>query len=240
MARHPDLVPPTADGARSVDQKGGALDAHIFAAVHAFLDPHAVFLARVPAGVGGENERQPVLLLELVVRGYRVLRNADDHRTGPAIIREGIAEAASLGGAARGVVLRVEIEHHLLALELRQGDAARTIGGQCEIGGFFAGLDAHPELSPVCSTTCTAARRAGCSINLRYQPCTCAVAAVISASSRAESNTPAARARVAASASGKASVVGNPSPSNVRSICTWRSSASASSKSRHASGGSTP
>src|SRR5882724_5447528 len=100
MAWHPDLVPHTADNARSVDQKGGTLDAHIFAAVHALLNPHAVFLAHVPAGVGGENEWQPVLLLELVVRCDRVLRYADDHRTRPAIIREGIAEAASFGGAA--------------------------------------------------------------------------------------------------------------------------------------------
>src|SRR5215831_2569915 len=206
MARHPDLVPHAADDAGSIDQKGGALDAHIFSAVHALLDPHAVFLAHIPAGVGGQDERQPMLLLELVVRGHRILRYADHHRSCPAIVREGIAKAASLGGAARGVVLRVEIEHHLLAAELGQGDAARTIGRQCEIGSFFTGLDAHSELSPLCSTAWIAARRAGLSINRRYQPRTCAVAAVISASSRAKSTAPVQRARVAASASAKASV----------------------------------
>src|SRR4029450_5418604 len=96
-------------------------------------------------------------------------------RPRPAIIREGIAEAASFGSAARSVILRVEIEHYLLAVELGQGDAARTICGQCEIGGFFAGLYAHPELSPVSSTACIAAWWAGSSIRSRYQPWTRAV-----------------------------------------------------------------
>src|SRR5687767_12658640 len=44
MARHLHLAPDAADHALAVDQEGGALDAHIFAAIHALLDPHAVIL----------------------------------------------------------------------------------------------------------------------------------------------------------------------------------------------------
>src|SRR5439155_9133377 len=111
-----------------------------------------------------------VLLLEFVVSGDGILRDPDNHRIRPAIIREGIAKAASLGGATRGVVLRIEIQHHLLAVELGQGDAAGAVGGQCEIGGLVAEIEAHPALSPVCSDTWIAARRTGSSINRRYQP----------------------------------------------------------------------
>src|SRR5215472_7093118 len=107
MAWHPDLAPDAAHGPGAIDQKGGALDAHVFAAVHALLHPHAVFLADIRTGVRAEDERQAVLFLEPVVRGDRILGYADNHGTSPAIIREGVTKPAGLGGASRRVVLRV-------------------------------------------------------------------------------------------------------------------------------------
>ena len=76
-----------------------------------------------------------------------------------AVIRERVAKAAGLGGAARGVVLGIEIEHDLLALELRQRDLAVAVGRQGEIGRLVAGLDTHVALSPPCSAV--PARRRG-------------------------------------------------------------------------------
>ena len=43
---------------------------------------------------------------------------AHDHRTGAAVIGESVAKAASLRGAAGGIVLRIEIQHDGLSLEL--------------------------------------------------------------------------------------------------------------------------
>src|SRR5262245_61480377 len=42
VAGHLHLAPDAADHALAVDQEGGALHAHVFAAVHALLDPGAV------------------------------------------------------------------------------------------------------------------------------------------------------------------------------------------------------
>src|SRR5260221_4653065 len=147
MARYSYLSPRPTNNTFAIEQKGAALDAHVFASVHAFLDPDAVFLADVRAGVGGENKGQLVLLLEFVVRRDRIFRDPDDHRTRPAIVRKRIAEPARLGGTARCVVLRIKIEHHLFALELGQRDAAVAVGRQREIGSLVAKLDIHRALS---------------------------------------------------------------------------------------------
>src|SRR5271155_1038205 len=80
MAGHFDLVPDLAHHAVLVDQKGGALDPHVFAAIHALLDPHAIGFGHLAVGVGAQDERQLVLFFELVVRGDRVARHADHHR----------------------------------------------------------------------------------------------------------------------------------------------------------------
>src|SRR5579862_3295442 len=61
------LVPDVLDLAFLVDEESGALDAHVFAAIHALLDPDAVFLGDLAFLVRGESEGQLVFLLELVV-----------------------------------------------------------------------------------------------------------------------------------------------------------------------------
>src|SRR5205823_541022 len=233
MSRHPDLAPSAADGPLLVDQERAALDAYILASVHAFLDPDAVFLADVRARIGRKNERELVLLLELVVRCDRILRDPDHHRPRPAVIRESVAKSARFRSAARGVVLRVKIEDDVFALELGQGHAAVAVGGQSEIRGFFTDLDTHRGFSPF-----RAARRAGCSINWSYQQRTRAAASVISASSRAKSTAPTQAASVAASGSSRSPAAGNPSPSRVRTAWTLRNSAAALASSSCAFGGS--
>src|ERR1700731_3163874 len=84
MAGHLDLVPDAAYHAILVDQEGAAVDAHVFAAIHALFDPDAVALGYLAVRVGSEDEGQRVLLLELVVRGDRVARYADNDRAGLA------------------------------------------------------------------------------------------------------------------------------------------------------------
>src|SRR6516162_4066036 len=240
MTGHPDLVPDSAYGPRSVDQKGGPLDAHVFAPIHALLDPGAVLLTDLAFAVGGEDERQPVLFLEFVVRGDRILGNADYDGVGSAVIRKRIAKAAGLSGAARSVVLRIEIQHDLFAGEFGERNATIAVGRQGEIGGLSAEIDTHDALSPACSAVSRPECSAGSSIRRRYHFSTRAVAAVISASSRAKSTAPAQRARVAASGSGNVPCCDAGSPIKVSTACTWRRKAEASRSSCSASGGRIP
>ena len=72
MARYSYFSPRATNDTFSIEQKGAALDAHVFASIHALLDPDAVFLADIRAGVGGENKGELVLLLEFVVRRGRI------------------------------------------------------------------------------------------------------------------------------------------------------------------------
>src|SRR6187549_3543015 len=94
MARNLDLAPGAAHDAVPVNQKRAAVNAHVLAAVHAFLDPDPVMFGDLAGSVGGENERQRVLLLELVMRSDGIARHADDDGPGLAEIRERVTEAA--------------------------------------------------------------------------------------------------------------------------------------------------
>src|SRR4051812_7680851 len=47
-----DLMPDSADHARAVDDEGGAVDAHVLAAVEALLDPRAIGVDGLALGIG--------------------------------------------------------------------------------------------------------------------------------------------------------------------------------------------
>jgi hypothetical protein len=143
VARHLYLPPDLADHALAVDQKGAALDAHIFPAIHALLDPGAVGLADLALLVGGERKIERVLFLELVVLFDRVPRDADDLGLDLGEIGQRVAEGAGLGRAARRVVLWIKVEHHGLALEIVQGDLAPAVRGKGEAGRLVADVYAH-------------------------------------------------------------------------------------------------
>lgn len=66
------------DFAVFVDEKCRAVDAHVFAAIHAFLYPHAIAFADVALFIGGEGEFQIVFGLELFVLFHAAFRDADD------------------------------------------------------------------------------------------------------------------------------------------------------------------
>ncbi len=80
-----------------------------------------------------------MLLAELGVRGGAVLGDADDHRAQLGELLDLGRELQGFRRAAGRVVLRIEVEHDVLALQARKADAA-GVGGQVEIGGLVAGL----------------------------------------------------------------------------------------------------
>ncbi|MNP64850.1 hypothetical protein D3C76_1603810 [compost metagenome] len=54
-----------------------------------------------------------------------------------------IAKALALGRATRGAVLRVEVDHHLLAFERRQADGLPAGGGCFEVGNRLVDGNGH-------------------------------------------------------------------------------------------------
>ncbi len=188
MPRHFHLAPDFRNLAVAVDEEGGAFDAHVFLAVHAFFYPHAIGFAGSPFGIGGKHEGQFVLLFELIVARHTVLRQADDDGLSTGKIGVHIAELAGFGGAAGGIVFRVEIEHHRLALQRAEGHGAIAIGRQSEIGGLGANIEAHGRASP----SGGAGRWAGASIKSVNRRRTRVAASLISCSRAEKSRTPAA------------------------------------------------
>ena len=67
MVLWPDLGKDLDDLAISVDDKGGADDAHVGPAVHLFLTPGTILLGNFVLGVAQEGEGEVVFALELVV-----------------------------------------------------------------------------------------------------------------------------------------------------------------------------
>src|SRR5579863_10395498 len=113
MAADPDFAPDPRDRPLGVDQRRRALDAHIFAAVHAFLLPYAVGLEHRPGLVRSERQFEAVLASELFVTFDGIGGYADDPRPRRRKLGAQAVEGNRLGGAALGVVLGIEIKNDL-------------------------------------------------------------------------------------------------------------------------------
>ena len=81
-------------------------------------EQHAVLLRNLFGRIGEDVEGQAVFLGEFLVRGDVVDAHAQDHGVRLAEREDVVAQLTGLGGAAAGEVLRVEIQHHPLALVL--------------------------------------------------------------------------------------------------------------------------
>ncbi|MNT83842.1 hypothetical protein D3C72_2237740 [compost metagenome] len=57
-----------------------------------------------------------------------------------------ITKALALGGAARRAVLRIEVDHHLLALQACEADGLPAGGGGFEIGNRLVDGNGHGKL----------------------------------------------------------------------------------------------
>ena len=115
VAGYLDAAPFGAHHALGVDEEGAALDALDLLAVHDLVLHHAEHVAELLFGVGDQLERQFERLLELFVAGHVVARDAEDHGAGLQEVLVLVAELHGFGGAAGGVVLGVEVQHHGLA-----------------------------------------------------------------------------------------------------------------------------
>jgi len=126
--------------ALAIDEKGAALDAHHLFPVHVFLLDDIVQSACCFVAVGEEIEREVVFGLEIFV-GLEAVAG-DPQNEGVQFFKFAmvVAKGLALFGAAGGVVPWIEIEHHVAALQLREGDLLAAGGWQGKIRGGLSGF----------------------------------------------------------------------------------------------------
>ena len=86
--------------------------------------------------VGQQHKGQVILLRKFQVGCSTVLADTDNHHI---LLRECVvmqSKGDSLSGAAGGVVLGIKVQHHFLALKIRQADRAAVFILQSKIEGF--------------------------------------------------------------------------------------------------------
>ena len=108
------------DDAVLVDDEGRANGAHRLLSVHRLLTPSPHFFQEFLVHIGNQGERQSMLLLELLVRGGRVLAHANHLIASTLQLTIPVAQTASLSRTATRIVLRIEIEHEFAALVIAQ------------------------------------------------------------------------------------------------------------------------
>src|SRR5688572_30093375 len=124
------LAPFTAQDAILVEQKCAALHTHEFPAVHALLTDHVEEPADLAIDIREQLERELVFRLELVMRRERVRRHPDNVRVRLAELRVQVAKFNAFAGAARRVVLGIEVHDQLATRRGRSLPRAPACGGQ--------------------------------------------------------------------------------------------------------------
>jgi hypothetical protein len=106
------------DLALSVDDEGGAFDAHYFLPVHVLLFDHAEGVADGLVGVGEKRIRKIVFLFELLLFGGGVGGDAENNGAGLLDLLECVAEPARFYGSTGGVGLGIEEQNHVLTAKI--------------------------------------------------------------------------------------------------------------------------
>ena len=120
MPVHLDIPENLLDDARLIDDVGGAEDALEFFTEHRLLAVGPVSRGDHAAWVRQQGEVQFQLLGELLMADLVIGTDADDGRIFPLYLLQLFIEVSRLRRAPRRVILRVEVEHDLLALVLRE------------------------------------------------------------------------------------------------------------------------
>jgi len=138
VARHLDPAPFARQHAVLIDDEGAALDAADLSPVHVLHLHHAEQLAHRLVLVRQQVERELHLGLEAFVRLQRIARNPVDAAVGFGKPRVVVAEVRALRGAAGGVVLGVEVEHHVASAGARELERRVTGRGKAEVQNRLA------------------------------------------------------------------------------------------------------
>src|SRR6266853_2528887 len=146
MTGNLDPAPFAPENAVAVEHEGAPLDSAHPPAVHVF-HLHDLELGADLLGLVREQlEGKAHLDLEILVRLEAVARDSGYRASRLLELRVEIAELRPFVGAARGVVLRVEIEDEQLGFDRREPEFLAAGGGQDEGAYCFVG---HPESAPL-------------------------------------------------------------------------------------------
>lgn len=129
-----DLREEFLDATLGIDDERRAEHAHIFAAAHRFLTPHAVCLTYAVIRIGQKRKVQFVLLAEILMRLLAVGTYADDAESHLGELSLAVTQALGLEGTSRSVVLRVEIKNYALTFEVVQRKSVPGLGRRSEVG----------------------------------------------------------------------------------------------------------
>src|SRR6266852_3428214 len=138
-----DPAPFALENAVAVEHEGASLDSADLLAVHVLHLHHAELFADLFVFVRQQLEGKAHLGLEILVRLEAVARDSGYRTSRLQELRVEIAELRPFVGAARGVVLRVEIEDEQLGFDRREPEFLAAGGGQDEVAYCFVG---HPEV----------------------------------------------------------------------------------------------
>ncbi len=117
------------------DDERGALSAHVLFSVHAFFHPDSVGLDDFLGFVAKKREWQGKLVDEFPVALGWVDADAEDSGLGLKIGPD-VPQSAGLSGAARCVVLGVEVEDDMLAGEIGEADCGAVAIGAAHCNGL--------------------------------------------------------------------------------------------------------
>src|SRR5436190_6053371 len=146
MAWNLDSAPFAPENAVAVEHEGAAFDAAYLFPVQVLHLHHAELLADLFVFVRQQLERKAHLGLEILVRLQAVSGDAGHGATRLLELGVEITKLRAFRGAARGVVLRVEIEDEQLGFDRREPELLAAGGGQDEVAYRFVG---HPESAPL-------------------------------------------------------------------------------------------
>src|SRR6266702_5145183 len=141
-----DSAPFAPESAVAVEHEGAALDPAHLLSVHVFHLHDSELAADFLGLVRKQLEGKAHLGLEIFVRPETIARDSDYRTSRLLELGVEIAELRPFVGAARGVVLRVEIEDEQLGFDRREPEFLAAGGGQDEVAYCFVG---HPESAPL-------------------------------------------------------------------------------------------
>ncbi len=143
VPRHFDPAPALRQAAIRGNQKGAAFDAEVLVPVQGLLLDHGECLAHDFIGIADQREWQGVLGGEVLMRLWRVARHPEDGGVRCLECGVQVAKILAFAGAARGVVLGVEIQRQPTITVV--GKVCDAAGGkvQSEVGNTVADIQHH-------------------------------------------------------------------------------------------------
>src|ERR1700678_1343827 len=133
------VCPNLHDLALRIDQEGIALGhGDDVVALGELQSEGAIALDHLVIGIGQQMESQRVFRAELLVAVDRIHAHTENDSVGGVILWQVVLEFVSFNRAASGHVLRIEVQHHPLALHAVKRDGRAVLRGKAECGGNLA------------------------------------------------------------------------------------------------------